>query len=81
MVATRVSGIADVVRDDAGILVDRTPDQVAEALYRLISDPSLRRSMGEAGRRRAQMFTWDRSVDSVLALYSDQPMTRALEVA
>jgi glycosyltransferase involved in cell wall biosynthesis len=81
VVATRVSGIADLVRDDAGFLVDRTPDQVAEALYRLISDPPLRRSMGEAGRRRAQMFTWDRSVGSVLALYSDQPMTRELEVA
>jgi glycosyltransferase involved in cell wall biosynthesis len=81
VIATPVSGIAEVVRDDAGFLVDRDPDQVADALYRLISQPPLRRSMGEAGQRRAQMFTWDRSVDSVLALYSDQPMTRELQVA
>jgi glycosyltransferase involved in cell wall biosynthesis len=81
VVATPVSGIGDLVRDDAGFLVDRTSDQVAEALHRLAADPSLRRRMGEAGRRRAQTFTWGRSVDSVLALYSYQPMTRELEVA
>jgi len=81
VVATPVSGISDLVRDDAGFLVDRTPDQVAEALHRLVADPSLRRRIGEAGRRRAQTFTWDRSVDSVLALYSYQPMTRELELA
>ena len=81
VVATRVSGIAELVSDDAGFLVDRNADQVAKALYRLISEPQLRRSMGEAGRRRAQRFTWDKSVESVLALYSHQPMTRELAVA
>jgi glycosyltransferase involved in cell wall biosynthesis len=70
IVATRVSGIDDLIGDgQAGLVVERSPEAVAAALVRLASDPAERARMGGAGRRRAEAFTWERSVSSVLDLY------------
>jgi glycosyltransferase involved in cell wall biosynthesis len=35
----------------------------------LASNPHLGARMGETGRRRAREYTWERSVESVLAVY------------
>ena len=54
-VAGRSGGAAEAVVDgETGIVVDdpADPGEVASALRRLLSEPELRRSMGEAGRRR-----------------------------
>ena len=54
-VAGRSGGAAEAVVDGVtGIVVDdpSDPGEVAVALRRLLSDPELRTSMGEAGRRR-----------------------------
>lgn len=70
VVATRVSGIVDLVGEDqAGILVDRMPRAVGDALARLASDPALRARLGEEGRRRAQGYSWARSVAAVRDVY------------
>jgi glycosyltransferase involved in cell wall biosynthesis len=70
VVATRVSGIEDLVgADDAGILVARTPQAVGDALARLATNTELREAMGAEGRRRTARLTWDRSVATVVDLY------------
>jgi len=70
VVASRVAGIEDLVGDDeAGVLVAREPEPVGKALAWLALNPSARREMGEAGRRRCRQYTWARSVDSVVELY------------
>ena len=72
VVATRVGGVPDVVRDgEDGFLVDRgAVDQLADALARLAEDPSLRERMGEAGRERVlARYAVDRLVDDVDRLY------------
>jgi glycosyltransferase involved in cell wall biosynthesis len=53
-VSTRVSGIPELIVDGVtGILVDsRSPAELARALARLIGQPSLRRTLGEAGYAR-----------------------------
>jgi len=55
VVATRVVGSVDaVVENETGLLVERRdPSALAAALKKLIDAPTLRREMGEAGRRRA----------------------------
>ena len=55
-VATRVSGIPELIDDGAtGLLVEpEAPEQLARALETLIRDAARRRSFGEAGRRRVQ---------------------------
>lgn len=62
VIATREGAIPDMVRDgDSGFLVPtRDPGALARSLERLIGDPGLRRSMGEAGKRRYhEEFTLD----------------------
>lgn len=54
VVSTRVGGIPDiVVHEKTGLLVDSgSPEQMAEAMSRLLGDAGLCRTMGEAGRER-----------------------------
>jgi glycosyltransferase involved in cell wall biosynthesis len=52
VIATRMGSIPEAVLDEqTGILVEpKRPDQLAEAMIRLGTDPQLRARMGQAGR-------------------------------
>lgn len=67
IVGHSVGGVAEAVMDGVtGILAppDR-PAQLAAAFERLIADPSLRRSMGEAGRAWARRHQWTKSAEAL----------------
>jgi len=61
VIATRAGGNPELILDgETGILVERTPDDVARAVKRLCLDDGLRQRMGHAARERAQaMFSAD----------------------
>ncbi len=71
VVATRVGGIPELVRDGVdGILVD--PDdlrQLSSAIVRLLRSPDLRKTMARAGSERVKAFSWDDTAKVVLAAY------------
>jgi sugar transferase (PEP-CTERM/EpsH1 system associated) len=72
VVATRVGGTPEVVRDGQdGLLVPPSnPAALAAAILRLRRDPEGARRMGEAGRRRVELdFGARRMVADYLALY------------
>jgi glycosyltransferase involved in cell wall biosynthesis len=72
VVATRVGGVPDVVRDGVdGFLVEPGDiDALAERLGRLAADPALAGRMGEAGRARVlERYSVERLVGDVDALY------------
>lgn len=72
VVATRVGGLPQVVEPErTGILVPRRdPPALAEAIGRLLADPQLARSMGEAGRARQQQeFSREAMARRVTGLY------------
>jgi glycosyltransferase involved in cell wall biosynthesis len=72
VVATRVGGVPDVVRDGVdGFLVEPGDvDALAERLARLARDPALAARMGEAGRARVvPRYDVDRLIDDVDRLY------------
>ncbi|MFO1056299.1 MAG: glycosyltransferase [Dongiaceae bacterium] len=81
VLATRVDGSRDVVRDgETGLLVPPGDDAaLAEALLALAGDAARRRALGEAGRRRVlEVYSIDRFVDGFERLYlSLQPEGRA----
>jgi glycosyltransferase involved in cell wall biosynthesis len=56
---------------ETGLVVPpRDPDALAVALNRLLSSPALRRSMGEAGRKRvASEFTSELMLERIMELY------------
>lgn len=74
IVATNVTGIAEVVTDGVdGLLVEaRSPDQLAEAMLRVFREPELADSLAQGARRTAETrFRRGRMVDETLEAYAD----------
>jgi glycosyltransferase involved in cell wall biosynthesis len=72
VVATRVGGVPDVVRDgeDGFLVAPGDVDELAERLVALAADPELRTRMGAAGRERVlPRYSVARLVDDVDRLY------------
>jgi glycosyltransferase involved in cell wall biosynthesis len=72
VVATRVGGVPDVVRDgEDGFLVEAgDTDELADRLEQLARDPALRKRMGKQGRERVlPRYAVDRLVQDVDELY------------
>lgn len=63
---------ATVASARAGLVVDGTPEALAEAIAGLLADPARRAAMGEAGRRlAARDFSWPAVAERVEAAYLD----------
>lgn len=72
VVASDVGGVREAVVDRVtGFLVPRGDHETLRlVLYKLIREPSLRKKMGEAGRRRyEEMFTFEKMVAKTLRVY------------
>jgi glycosyltransferase involved in cell wall biosynthesis len=72
VVATRVGGVPDVVRDGQdGLLVEpEAIDDLSDGLARLARDPALRERLGSAGRERVvRRYGVERLVDEMDLLY------------
>ena len=72
VIATRVGGQEELVADGTtGLLIDpEDPAQLADAIRRIRRDPDSAHQMGEAGRRQAQLYDWERITQETLDLYS-----------
>ena len=74
IVATRVGGIPDVVVDGStGILVaPGNPEELAQALAKLVGDPAKREAMGSRGKRRlVERFSSDKMVEATSRVYDE----------
>lgn len=72
LLATRVNGIEDLLRDGAnGWFVRRSAADVAARLRALRDDPARRRRMGAAARRDSLAFAWPRVVEAYRKLYTE----------
>jgi len=70
--ATDVPGVTEVIADgETGLVVPvKDVEALAGALCRLLDEPDLRRSLAQAGRRRAEdEFGWEKVVATTMALY------------
>jgi len=71
VVATRVGGVPELVRDGIdGLLVE--PGDVrglSDAIVRLLIDRRLRERMGRAGKKRVREFSWDDTARTVVKAY------------
>ena len=70
VVASMTGGIPDVVSSGTGILVPPGDHEaLSRAIMTLIHDEGLRRSMGDAGVKRAADFSIGRTVETTLGIY------------
>jgi glycosyltransferase involved in cell wall biosynthesis len=69
VVTSSSSSLPEVV-GDAGLIVSPTdPDQLAEALLRMVRDDQLRAEYAERGLARARRFSWVETAERTLAVY------------
>jgi D-inositol-3-phosphate glycosyltransferase len=82
VVAARVGGLPTIVKDGLTgfTLVSRDPARYADRIARLLSDEELRRCFSRRSRLVASQFTWQTTVDRLLAEYT-VPRQPALQPA
>lgn len=69
VIAANTSSIPEVV-GKAGILVDPYKvDEMAEAMYRVLTDQNLQKVLLSKGLDRAKKFSWRKAAEKILALY------------
>jgi glycosyltransferase involved in cell wall biosynthesis len=70
-------GPGEMVTPECGIKVpvhnsNQVVQDIADALFRLISDPALCRSMGEAGQRRVlSLYDWSKRKERMFQIYEE----------
>ena len=79
VIATRAGGNPELVRhQETGLLIERDPHELAEALISVLANTAQRRQMGEAARQRAlNLFSADKMVSNIEALYHSMVPTEA----
>lgn len=71
IVAGRSGGVEDAVLDgETGLLVNpEDTKEIADAIIKLAKDEGLRKSLGEAGKKRAgEEFNWRRQVKKIYSI-------------
>jgi len=73
VVATRVGGIAEVAIDGttAVLVPPSDPPALADALGRVLADPTLAARLGAAGRQRAESYSWDRVIPQYFSVLAE----------
>ena len=73
VIASDIPGYREVVRDGIeGILIPpRDPPALAAAVRRLLDRPEEMARLGEAGRRRAERYSWTAVTREIEAAYQD----------
>jgi len=73
VIATRTGGIPEIVTHEKnGVLVPpRNHQALAEAILNLAGNASLRRNLGEAGRRSVERFSIEHTVEKNIEMYAD----------
>jgi spore coat protein SA len=75
IIATRMGGIPEVVRDDFnGLLLRQSDDatELAEKIIRLLADAPLRQRLGQQGRDRVRAdFSWEKIAGTLEEFYDE----------
>jgi len=69
VVTSNVGAMRELGEDVARLVNPLDVDEVASAVEKVLVDDPLRRRMVEAGRRRAERLTWERTVDKTVEAY------------
>lgn len=71
LIVSQRGTLPDIVRDgETGMVIDDTPENLAEAMLEMAADPVRRREMGAAARERMKtVFSPDVQAEKVIAVY------------
>jgi len=70
VVASNRSSIPEVCSDAALLVNPDDPAEFADAIFQIISEPLLKKSLVEKGRIRAGFFSWRKTAEETLRIYN-----------
>jgi len=71
VIASDIPALREVAGDAARLITPTDPDAWASALDDLLHDRDRHADLGEAGRRRAELFSWERCATETRAVYRE----------
>jgi len=71
VITSNVSSLPEVVGDAAVLIDPLRPEEIADAIERVLTDAELRDDLRRRGLERARHFSWERSVRRVREIYSE----------
>jgi UDP-glucose:(heptosyl)LPS alpha-1,3-glucosyltransferase len=69
VIVSRVAGVSEIIDGDSIVVDEATDVEALAAAVKRLEDPSVRKPMGEAARRKALQYPVDRVVDETLRVY------------
>lgn len=69
VIVTENCGVASVLGENAALIVKHDAEELAQALWRLLSDDALRADLAERGAQAARQLSWSEPVEEMEALY------------
>lgn len=72
VVATPVGRVPDVVRnEETGLLINRSPKAIHDALEKLYRDEEFRRSLASAAKEESESWSWDTVTERIVSTYAE----------
>ena len=72
LVATSAGGLAELIENGInGYIISRDVEDIKGKILLLLSKPEIRRGMGEAARKRAMRYSWDRVIVGIEKVYDE----------
>jgi glycosyltransferase involved in cell wall biosynthesis len=71
VIASNLTAIPEVI-SDGGLLIDpRNPDEITQAIEKVLNDNNLKEKLRQKGFERARQFSWRRTARETLSLYNE----------
>jgi glycosyltransferase involved in cell wall biosynthesis len=71
VITSNATALPEVAGDAAILINPEDPEELAEAMIRVLEDKSLRETLQEKGIERAREFTWAQTARQTLAVYHE----------
>jgi glycosyltransferase involved in cell wall biosynthesis len=73
VIATRVGGVPEIIENNVnGYLVEtENPQEIAEALLKLLQDEQLRKYISGNSRKKAEKYRWDKVAATLEEIYQN----------
>ena len=77
VLCSRVTSIPEVVANAALLFDPHDPEEIADAMHRILSDEELRCTLVHAGRERSHHFSWERTASETLKVLEEAALNGA----
>jgi glycosyltransferase involved in cell wall biosynthesis len=69
LVCSNTASLPEVVGDAAILVSPHEPEEIAQAMVKVVESPEVAEDLADRGRRRAAQFTWERCAEETYRVY------------